>query len=188
MGRERECCIENETGFWSIRGGDSDNILRDFKNHGNFCERSMILGHLSPAGRRVQQRTVWKALLRVDPVNSRLRWACLVQLRKYSVPKPNSLWYIDGHHSIIKWGFVIHGAINGHSRLILYVRCATNNKKETILELFYTAISQYGVPSRLRSDKGKLSLINSLVSDWVWEWVQYQCINELMFMSTNEYK
>lgn len=98
----------------------------------------MILGHLSPTGRRVQQRTVWKALLRVDPVNSRLRWACLVQLRKYSVPKPNSLWYIDGHHSIIKWGFVIHGAINGHSRLILYVRCATNNKKENSGIILYS--------------------------------------------------
>ena len=119
----------------------------------------MILGHLSSIGLHVQQRRVSKALVRVGPINSRLRWACLVQKRKYSVPEPNSLWHIDGHHSLIQWGFVIHGAIDGHSRLIVYLRCVTNNKRETVLELFDTAINQYGVPSRLRSNKGKLFLI-----------------------------
>ena len=119
----------------------------------------MILGHLSSIGLRVQQQRVSKAIVRVDPVNSRLRWACLVQRRKYSVPGPNSLWHIDRHHSLNQWGFVIHGAIDAHSRLIVYLRCATNNKKEAVLELFDTAINQYGVPSRLRSDKGKLFLI-----------------------------
>ena len=158
--RVREYGIENQTGFSSITDDDLDNIIRDFKiNHGNFCGRSMILGHLSSIGLRVQQQRVSKAIVRVDPVNSRLRWACLVQRRKYSVPGPNSLWHIDGHHSLMQWGFVIHGAIDGHSRLIVYLRCATNNKKETVLELFDTAINQYGVPSRLRSDKGKLFLI-----------------------------
>ena len=113
----------------------------------------MILGHLSSIRLRVQQRRVSKTLVRVDPINSRLRWVCLVQRRKFSVPGPNSLWHIDGHHSLIQWGFDIHGAIDDHSRLIVYLRCATNNKKEKGLELFDTAINQYGVPSRLRSDK-----------------------------------
>ena len=158
--RVREYGIENQTGFSSITDDDLDNIIRDFKiNHGNFCGRSMILGHLSSIALRVQQQRVSKTLVRVDPVNSRLRWACLVQRRKYSVPGPNSSWHIDGHHSLMQWGFVIHGAIDGHSRLTVYLRCATNNKKETVLELFYTAINQYDVPSRLRSDKGKLFLI-----------------------------
>ena len=120
---------------------------------------AMILGHFSSIGLRVQQQRVSKALVRVDPVNSRLTWACLVQRRKYSVPGPNSLWYIYGHHSLIQWGFVIHGAIDGHSRLVVYLRCATNKNKETVPELFDTAVNQYGGPSRLRSDKGKLLLI-----------------------------
>ena len=154
--RVREYGIENQTTFSSI----TRDFSRDFKkNHGNFCRRSMILGHLSSIGLRVQQRRVSKALVRVDPVNSRRRWACLVQRRKYSVPGPNSLWNIDGHRSLIQWGFVIHGAIDGHSRLIVYLRCVRNNKKETVLELLDKAINQYGVSSRLRSDKGKLFLI-----------------------------
>ena len=119
----------------------------------------MILGHLSSIGLGVQERRVSKALVRVDPVNSRLRWACLVQWRKCNKPGPNSLWHIDGHHSLIQWSFVIHGVIDGHSRLIVYLIGATNNKKETVLELFNTAINKYDVPSRLRSDKGKLFLI-----------------------------
>jgi len=29
------------------------------------------------------------------------------------VPWPNSLWHIDGHHSLIRWGFVVHGCVDG---------------------------------------------------------------------------
>ncbi len=27
------------------------------------------------------------------------------------------LWHIDGHHSLIRWGLVVHGGIDGFSRL-----------------------------------------------------------------------
>ncbi len=74
--------------------------------------------------------------------------------RKYSVPGPNSLWHLDDHHSLITWAFVIHGAIDGYSRMIVFLRCATNNRKETVLELFRMATAEHGVPSRVRTDKG----------------------------------
>ena len=84
-----------------------------------------------------------------------MRWALLVRRRKYNVPGSNSLWHIDGHHSLINWKFVIHGAIDGYSRAIVYLCCSTNNKKETVLDLFENATTQWRVPSRVRSDKGK---------------------------------
>jgi hypothetical protein len=49
---------------------------------------------------------------------------------------------------------VIHGAIDGYSRLVIYLKCATNNKSETVLDNFTLAIDKYGVPSRIRTDKG----------------------------------
>lgn len=56
----------------------------------------------------------------------------------------NSLWHIDGYHKLIKWRVVIHGGIDGYSRLPVYLQTSTNNK----------AATQYGLPSRVRCDRG----------------------------------
>ncbi|XP_034084612.1 uncharacterized protein LOC117554328 isoform X1 [Gymnodraco acuticeps] len=74
--------------------------------------------------------------------------------RKYFVPAPNSLWHIDGNHKLIRWRFVVHGGIDGFSRLIVYLSAATNNRAATVLRSFLEAANVYGVPSRVRSDKG----------------------------------
>jgi hypothetical protein len=51
----------------------------------------------------------------------------------YWVPHPNAVWHIDGHHKLIKWGFVIHGAIEGYSRRIMFLKVAANNYASTVL-------------------------------------------------------
>lgn len=56
--------------------------------------------------------------------------------------------------SKIRWRFVIHGGIDGFSRLVVYLNAATNNNATTVLDAFLGAVSQYGLPSRVRSDKG----------------------------------
>ena len=48
---------------------------------------------------------------------------------------------------------VIHGGVDGFSRIPVYLRCS-NNKASTVFQCFKEAISNYGLPSRLRSDKG----------------------------------
>ena len=49
---------------------------------------------------------------------------------------------------------MLHGAIDGYSRLITFLQCSTNNKAETAVSLFEQALEIYGVPSRVRTDKG----------------------------------
>lgn len=53
-----------------------------------------------------------------------------------------------------RWRFVVHGATDGFSRLIVYLTVAGNNRARTVLESFIAAVEQYGLPSRVRSDKG----------------------------------
>ena len=49
---------------------------------------------------------------------------------------------------------VTHGAIDGYSRLVLYLHCANNNLASTVLEQFIAATTSYYIPSRVRCDKG----------------------------------
>ena len=49
---------------------------------------------------------------------------------------------------------VVHGGVDGYTRIPVFLRCATNNRAETVLEQFTEAVAEYGLPSRVRSDKG----------------------------------
>uniref|UniRef100_A0A3B5Q105 Integrase core domain-containing protein n=1 Tax=Xiphophorus maculatus TaxID=8083 RepID=A0A3B5Q105_XIPMA len=53
-----------------------------------------------------------------------------------------------------RWGFVVHGGIDGCSRLIIYLNCSTDNRASTVLFHFLKATGLYGLPSRVRSDHG----------------------------------
>ena len=114
----------------------------------------MVYGHISSLGMKVQRDRVRACLRRFDPQNSRLRWATVITRRTYSVPGPRSLWHIDGHHSLINWGLIIHGYIDGFSRLICFLKCGTNNKKQTVEALFLEATEKYSWPSCIRTDHG----------------------------------
>ena len=153
--RVRELGISEETGFSIIGNTDLDDIVRAFMNiQGEFVGYSMVRGHLRSMGINVQRERIRACISRVDPINCCLRWATVVSRRAYSVPGPNNLWHIDGYHSLIRWGFVIHGCIDGYSRLIRFLKCSTNNRKETVQDLFLQSVEKYLWPSRIPTDHG----------------------------------
>ena len=53
-----------------------------------------------------------------------------------------------------RWRIVIHGAIDGYSRLVVFLRASDNNRSSTVMESFLSAVAKYGVPSRVRTDHG----------------------------------
>ena len=86
--------------------------------------------------------------------SSRTAQLNFVSQRQYSVPGPLSHWHLDGNHKLIRWGFVIHGCVDCYSRRLVFLKCSTNNKAETVLQLFVKAVQDFGLPSRVRGDQG----------------------------------
>lgn len=61
-----------------------------------------------------------------------------------------------------------HGGIDGHSRVITYLRANLDNTALTVLASFVGATFQYGLPSRVRSDSGgentQVALLMNLIN------------------------
>ena len=49
---------------------------------------------------------------------------------------------------------IVHGCIDGFSRLIVYLKIAPNNLATTVLKCFRQGVQEYGLPSHVRMDRG----------------------------------
>ena len=128
-------------------------ITRWTHENPNLGEKS-IDGLLRSQNIHVQRRRVREALYFADPEGTKSRSTRALHRRVYNVAGPNHLWHVDGYHKLIRWKFVIHGGIDGYSRLVVYLKVATNNKAETAFDAFLEGVENYNIPSRVRSDHG----------------------------------
>ena len=99
---------------------------------------------------KVQRWRLRDSLHRVDSEGIAQRSRGQLQRRTYHVQGPNHLWHIDTNHKLVRWNLVIIGGIDGFSRL----HCLDNNKAKTILTCFRDAVNEFGLPSRIHTDKG----------------------------------
>ncbi|XP_019858490.1 PREDICTED: uncharacterized protein LOC109586726 [Amphimedon queenslandica] len=145
LGLNRYSCISEN---------DLDSRVREIIQMHPNCGEKSVTGRLRSYGIRVQRQRIRDSLERVDPdgvVNCMRR---VLHRRSYTVRSPNSLWHLDGYHKLIRWKFVIHGAIDGFSRLIMFLKVSNNNRASSVLSGFMEALQEYGLPSRIRTDRG----------------------------------
>uniref|UniRef100_A0A3P9AY47 Integrase catalytic domain-containing protein n=1 Tax=Maylandia zebra TaxID=106582 RepID=A0A3P9AY47_9CICH len=123
----------SESKFNVISDHELDQIVSQIKTEHPNVGGVMLMGHLRSKNIVVQ------------------RW---LARRVYSVPHPNFIWHIDGNHKLIRWKFVVHGAIDGYSRMLMFLQCSSNNRAETVKALFTAAVGQFGRPLHIRTDHG----------------------------------
>ena len=119
------------------------------------CGEKSVSGLLRSQGCKIQRQRIRESIRRVDPVGVQLRSRRTLHRRVYNVRSPNSLWHLDGYHKLIRWKIVIHGGIDGYSRLIMFLSASTNNYASTVLSAFLDAVEEFGLPSRVRVDRGE---------------------------------
>ncbi|XP_076081859.1 uncharacterized protein LOC143052673 [Mytilus galloprovincialis] len=163
----KEHGLSMENRFSNLTEQDLDEEVRELKESHPNAGSQMIQGYLRADGQVIQRQRVRASLRRVDPDGTSERWSAAVHRRVYSVATPNTLWHMDGHMKLIRWGFVTHGCIDGYSRYITFLHCGTNNTASSVLEQFVKACTTLGVPSRVRSDHGaeniKVALFMNLI-------------------------
>lgn len=79
---------------------------------------------------------------------------------------PNHLWHVDTNHKLIRWCFTIVAGIDEFSRFITFMQCVNNNRADTSLQCFRQGIENYGLPLRVRTDKG---MENIKIADYMIE-------------------
>ena len=162
--------------FSDLNDQDLDDLVTKFVIDFPCAGQKTLAGHLQSQGYHVQRWRIRESLLRVDPWGVQQRTRNILHRRQYRVKGPNSLWHIDGNHKLIRWRIVIHGGVDGYSRIPVYLGASDNNRAVTVLQLFLKGVQLYGLPSRVRADQGGE---NTLVSEYMlrhplitWPWTR----------------
>ncbi len=137
--------------YSQITDDNLDSLVRDILLQYPTSGEVMLNGHLLSRNVRVQRARLRSCIGRV---RGRQSTYTPISRGVYSVPGPNCLWHADGNHKLIRYRLVVHAAIDGFSRLLTFINCADNNRADTVLQHFLKGTAEFGVPSRLRTDKG----------------------------------
>ena len=140
--------------FCVITNEELDAQVKDIKLFSPNIGSKNLVGYLAARNIKVPRQRVRESLKRVDPLGVAARKCRSIHRRVYCVSRPLALWHFDGNHKLVRWRLVIHGCVDGFSRIPVYLDCHTNNKACTVLQSFLCAVHEWGLPSRVRSDMG----------------------------------
>lgn len=107
-------------------------------------------------GLQVTQNRTRQILRIIDPEGVARRTANRLLRRVYHCPGPNHVMHIDGYDKLKPYGIPIHGAVDGFSRKVLWLKAGySNNDPKLIAKSYLDFIRDInGVPKIIRCDRG----------------------------------
>lgn len=100
-----------------------EDLIRDYvRSHpnGRYEEVKAYLRTRQPTV-IVKRSRIRTKVASIDPKVVASRWSAVAQRRTYSVKSPNSLWHIDGHHSLVRYVFYTSYHWTRQSRFICQI-------------------------------------------------------------------
>lgn len=144
------------------------NFIITNKDQGDRMARS----HIRSMNLYCTKEQIRSAFILLDPERRaarRLGNFTLIPRQQYFSKGPLHVWHMDGNHklNISKFRIIIHGAIDGHSRALIFLTCSNNNSSKQVLNSFVKGVHANNLingklPYTIRFDKG---LENVLVAD-----------------------
>jgi len=120
-------------------------------------------GALLHLGFHIPRDRVRSLLSQLVPVRTAIRQETVAVRRKYTNDGPNHVWHLDGQHELVSFGIVVHGITDGYSRAVVGLRANSNNRPETMLEVFEEATRLAGVPNKVRGDRGGENILVAIM-------------------------
>ncbi|XP_046873034.1 uncharacterized protein LOC124465348 [Hypomesus transpacificus] len=153
--RLREFNLTRASQYAQLTDAELDDLVTSVVGANEQLGPESVRAQLRANGVLVKRSRVRSSMIRINPRAAALRaMSHRLHRRAYRVAGPNSLWHIDGNHKLIRWRIVIHGGIDGYSRLVVFLNASNNNRSQNVMMQFMNAIGRYGVPSRVRCDFG----------------------------------
>lgn len=109
----------------------------------------------------IPRSTVQSLLKEVDPFGTEERRKHRLKRRIYSSNGANECWHVDGYDKLKPFGFPIHGAVDGYSHRVLWLKVTpSNNNPSTVGNFFLDCVSELqGCPKLLRTDLGTENVV-----------------------------
>ena len=140
-----EQTLYRQNNFTDITDEELDRQIQQTLDLKPYSGETYVRGSLKGRGINVQRLRITESLKRIDGIGRAVRRRYTIFRRAYNVTDPNHLWHVDSNHKLISWRLVIHGCIDGYSRAIVYLKCCTENKANTVLQCFKQGVQEFGL-------------------------------------------
>lgn len=162
--KRRHYCVKSPLSLWHIDGNHK--LIRYFAiiNLCNYIDDDNPT--MNPKPNKLYWGLIYHEAKKLAILNNNKHFVKLV-IKGFIIMAPQRImpmncigkwvvnWYYNCSLSFCnRWRVVIHGGVDGYSRIPVFLKASNNNKADTVMTRFLEAVNDYGLPSRVRSDRG----------------------------------